>query len=831
MSFQLPERSARAAVDVGSSAPSSASIQLSSSRDENSGEYNDEYHYDNTDNDDDNVVVVASVSVAKIMTQLLTIPSNRSCADCKSALVDTSQIYASFSPTNSYNTIDNSNSSSNSSSNNIGMRGRSIYEEHNHRTHGSHPHLRKSKNAATQKAATVQPPRIHTQPSFQQHHEALRPQPQQQQQLMEPTSSQRTNVQSQHTNANTDAHRKQKLNINMKIPSLHEEWMIDPAVSVPCYHGVFVCSLCGAAHQLLHRTTTTVRAVMDLSSSWTRPDLQRLQTAGGNAYATNVYEAYYHQYQSQINHQNHHPTSHYNSTSTSTTTTNNNNHFHSNTSTATTTATYTTRNQHHVIQRPTSTSTIADRVVFIRAKYEALAFVLPSMHVGPYAQSSWYNIVHLHPEWDGLWGANLQEASSMDDLEYTIQQEQQQQQQEQQEPLVSSHDQHVLSNHSHAAKVDATTNQNKRHPNKHNSTTSRTSRDPIMKKPSVITTPTLPNRLVDYFCVVTASECMHPSMMTRNLSRTALSPEDILLSPIVTDCIPTPDSYTNNNNNTMNNSSHHDMPHDSYHSDHHNDSMVCENSIFPEHLPTFVFPDGCVPSLVQLPPLFFTLVLTNSSGERLYGGILRLYDDNYDTCATILEILQNSDYPTDQYPVWIPQPISSHTKSTTTTKTTVPPVQPSRSTSLPNTAASSLVGTSSTTTSSSSVRIQKKVTNSSTTTSDVMFLPKCLVLLSHYPFFDLYRKFLLQIYRIALTEAPLPMERFVANFGTNVLVLFLVVVVAGLDCYILRKLTILSYVLTLLYFLLGSFFLSTHIYWSNSNLMGRWDAMIDSCAS
>jgi hypothetical protein len=43
-----------------------------------------------------------------------------------------------------------------------------------------------------------------------------------------------------------------------------------------------------------------------------------------------------------------------------------------------------------------------------------------------------------------------------------------------------------------------------------------------------------------------------------------------------------------------------------------------------------------------------------------------------------------------------------------------------------------------------------------------------LAVISHYPFFDLWRKFLLQIYRIALVGAPLPIERYIANFTCEV---------------------------------------------------------------
>jgi DENN domain-containing protein 5 len=48
--------------------------------------------------------------------------------------------------------------------------------------------------------------------------------------------------------------------------------------------------------------------------------------------------------------------------------------------------------------------------------------------------------------------------------------------------------------------------------------------------------------------------------------------------------------------------------------------------------------------------------------------------------------------------------------------------------------------------------------------NDVFYAPKALVVLSHYPFFHLFTRFLDQIYRVSLSSAPLPIERYIANF-------------------------------------------------------------------
>ncbi|CAN0385412.1 unnamed protein product, partial [Ectocarpus fasciculatus] len=49
-----------------------------------------------------------------------------------------------------------------------------------------------------------------------------------------------------------------------------------------------------------------------------------------------------------------------------------------------------------------------------------------------------------------------------------------------------------------------------------------------------------------------------------------------------------------------------------------------------------------------------------------------------------------------------------------------------------------------------------------------LYAPKALVLLSHYPFYNLFTQFLQQIYRIGLSEAPLPIERYISNFVCEV---------------------------------------------------------------
>jgi hypothetical protein len=111
-------------------------------------------------------------------------------------------------------------------------------------------------------------------------------------------------------------------------------------------------------------------------------------------------------------------------------------------------------------------------------------------------------------------------------------------------------------------------------------------------------------------------------------------------------------------------------------------------------------------------------VLTTANGDRLYGGALVVYDDHRDI-NYFQDALRNTGYK-GEIPTWM-----HHVDEPRSSKNT-------------------------------------------SGYSDVVFLPQCLVVLSHYPFYDIWRKFLLQLYRISLVEAPLPIERFIANFVREV---------------------------------------------------------------
>jgi hypothetical protein len=48
------------------------------------------------------------------------------------------------------------------------------------------------------------------------------------------------------------------------------------------------------------------------------------------------------------------------------------------------------------------------------------------------------------------------------------------------------------------------------------------------------------------------------------------------------------------------------------------------------------------------------------------------------------------------------------------------------------------------------------------------YLPKCLCLLSHWPFVSSFKKFLCHIYRLSLSPCTIPLERYISNFLNDV---------------------------------------------------------------
>jgi len=138
---------------------------------------------------------------------------------------------------------------------------------------------------------------------------------------------------------------------------------------------------------------------------------------------------------------------------------------------------------------------------------------------------------------------------------------------------------------------------------------------------------------------------------------------------------------------------------------------------YEDHISSFVLPNGCYPTLQPKPPSFFTFVLTMPDGSYLYGGSLQLFDEHVDA-EEIKSAMRDSGYK-DGFPKFLRQNNGQNNSSTADS-------------------------------------------------SDVFFFPKCLVILSRYAFFELFRNILLEIYQISLIGAPLPIERYIANIVCEV---------------------------------------------------------------
>lgn len=330
-------------------------------------------------------------------------------------------------------------------------------------------------------------------------------------------------------------------------------------------HGVFICAKCAEAHKRLGKTITVVHHLQD-PSVWTNDHAEFMKKGGGNARSWLVYEAYLPEGWKK--------------------------------------------------RRPNPSSLLQDRLIFCRAKYEALAFTMPPP--GPLSEIAWLSILERNNSVKRFAAGELR--------------------------------------------------------NIHNLTPTYTT---SQKGTESGTTRKLPNRLIDFFCVVNSSMQLHPHALEKDLS-TLNAPEELMFWPQVCDCFPI-------------RTAHDDME-------------------FPEHLPSFVLPDGCHPSTTQKPPTFFTFVLTLGDGDRLYGGALHIHDETTEM-DDLYKMVKGSGYEGP---------------------------------------------------------LPRFLTEADEDQSDIVFFPKCLVILSHHPFFDLFREFLQQIYRITFVEAPLPIERYIANIACEV---------------------------------------------------------------
>jgi DENN domain-containing protein 5 len=130
-------------------------------------------------------------------------------------------------------------------------------------------------------------------------------------------------------------------------------------------------------------------------------------------------------------------------------------------------------------------------------------------------------------------------------------------------------------------------------------------------------------------------------------------------------------------------------------------------SPLPSGLTLFCYPGGMSLCTVRKPATFFSFVQTSDTGSRLFGYCLTFYEQLNRVQREILNAL-----------------IDENTENNDV--------------------------------SSTAVRSLK------------IYLPKCLCLISEWPFHASFKKFLCYIYRLSLTPCCVPIERYIANFIDNV---------------------------------------------------------------
>eukprot|EP00547_Thalassionema_nitzschioides_P007486 CAMPEP_0194204628 /NCGR_PEP_ID=MMETSP0156-20130528/4096_1 /TAXON_ID=33649 /ORGANISM="Thalassionema nitzschioides, Strain L26-B" /LENGTH=1620 /DNA_ID=CAMNT_0038930687 /DNA_START=42 /DNA_END=4904 /DNA_ORIENTATION=- len=371
----------------------------------------------------------------------------------------------------------------------------------------------------------------------------------------------------------------------------HNKYPSDPAVFVNQKfggHGVFLCANCAEAHKSLDSTVAIVLPVLGENNTnehdvWTPARAEFMKDCGGNARSWAVYEAYMPEKWKQ--------------------------------------------------RRPKASSSIEERRLFVKAKYEALAFTLPPP--GRDAEEAWISILNRKKNAERFISTDLKNIYCL------------------------------TPSHEHQSTRNNNTN------NADGGTMTTSSLLPAANGE-------LPNRLIDFFCVVTCSMQLHPNEIKKDLSNLT-SPEELVFWPQVGECYPDKDAHS-------------------------------QDTQFPEHLPSFVLPEGCRPSTSHKTPAFFTFVLTTGDGDRLYGGALQIYDDTKGI-DELREALLKSGYE-GILPTFLEE--------------------------------------------------------SEENDEEIVFFSKSLVLLSHHPFFDLFRTSLKLLNSLTLVESPLPIERYIANLCREV---------------------------------------------------------------
>lgn len=180
----------------------------------------------------------------------------------------------------------------------------------------------------------------------------------------------------------------------------------------------------------------------------------------------------------------------------------------------------------------------------------------------------------------------------------------------------------------------------------------------------------------------------------------------------------------------------------------------------------FCFPTGLRLARGMQMPSFFSFVLTNGEGDRSYGHTLVIYELLPEEAEVRLtyqiqewELRQEEERRRREGET---PPLKRETGRTGAFFAEEEEKE-DKASSHPDSegapANSSVRPSTSTDPSSPS-------SSSPSSPSDVerIFAPKCLCLLSKYPFVDASRAWLLQLYRLSCSPTPVPLERYICNF-------------------------------------------------------------------
>ncbi|KAF2074373.1 hypothetical protein CYY_004307 [Polysphondylium violaceum] len=238
------------------------------------------------------------------------------------------------------------------------------------------------------------------------------------------------------------------------------------------------------------------------------------------------------------------------------------------------------------------------------------------------------------------------------------------------------------------------------------------------------------------------------------------------------------------------------------------------NDILPKHIWMYCYPKGISLQSDPQQPSFFPFVLTSETGSRFYASCLTFYepisDDLYSelkkntiayehslstptvtlnpenesstttTTTTTTTTAATTDDKNKESTVSkdVSKDSTPSTSSSTTTTTTTPVITttnvlnndkdskdttPAKDTSKDTTSTNLDTSISTSSTSSTLKRIQSGNTIESNFPS-VLYAPKCICLLSHFPFFSAFRISLNEIYhKVFFSSTPLPIERYIYN--------------------------------------------------------------------